>query len=98
MHAATVGGWSVLVARVGADLLAVVDCCSHQATRLSRGRIRGGAVMCPLHGARFDLATGKNIGGGYRNLRTFPAREGAAGIEVCVPDTPPRFGEVPVEN
>lgn len=96
-YAANVGGWAVLVARTDAGLSAVIDCCSHQATRLSTGRVRRGAIMCPLHGARFDLATGKNLGGAYRDLRTFPVREGAGGIEVCVPDTPPRTGEIPLE-
>ncbi|MGN6497300.1 MAG: Rieske (2Fe-2S) protein [Tsuneonella sp.] len=98
IYAATLGDWAVLVARTEAGLSAVIDCCSHQATRLSAGRVRRGAIMCPLHGARFDLATGKNLGGAYRDLRTFPVRDSEGGIEVCVPDTQPRTGEVPVEG
>jgi nitrite reductase/ring-hydroxylating ferredoxin subunit len=32
--------------------------CSHREEKLTGGRIRRGQIMCPVHGARFDLRTG----------------------------------------
>jgi nitrite reductase/ring-hydroxylating ferredoxin subunit len=52
--------------------------------------------MCPLHGARFEVATGRCIGGAYRDLRQFAVREIDGTIEVCIPDTPPGMEELPV--
>ncbi len=95
--AAKIGGWHVLIARTDDGLYAVNDRCTHQASLLSGGRIRRGAVMCPLHGARFEVSTGKCIGGAYRDLRVFPARVEGGSIEVAVPDHPPSMDELPVQ-
>lgn len=89
-------GWSVLVLRVEDGYRAVNDRCTHQAALLSPGRVRRGAIMCPLHGARFEAATGRCIGGAYADLRTFPLRIADGVIEVAVPDEAPGPGERPV--
>ncbi len=95
--AARLAGWHVLVLRADdGTYRAVNDRCTHQAALLSPGRVRRGAVMCPLHGARFDVLTGKCLGAAYPDLRTFPARVEAGRIEVEVPNAPQGPGEVPV--
>lgn len=94
--ATKIGGWYVLVARTDDGLHAVNDRCTHQASLLSGGRIRRGAVMCPLHGARFEMATGRCIGGSYRDLRSFALRVENGDIEVFLPDEPPSMEELPV--
>lgn len=96
--ATKVAGWYVLVAKTDDGFHAVNDRCTHQAALLSGGRIRRGAVMCPLHGARFEMATGRCIGSAYRDLRTFPLRVTDGVIEVSLPDTPPTMEELPVGN
>lgn len=93
---ARLAGWHVLVVRSDDGFHAVNDRCTHQAALISTGRIRRGAVMCPLHGARFEVASGRCIGGTYRDLRTFPVRVIDGIIEVAVPDQPPGMDELPV--
>ena len=94
--AARIAGWYVLIGRTEDGLHAVNDRCTHQAALLSAGRIRRGAIMCPLHGARFEMASGKCIGSAYRDLRTFPLRVTDGTIEVCLPDEAPSMEELPV--
>jgi anthranilate 1,2-dioxygenase ferredoxin subunit len=94
--ATKISGWHVLVARTDDGLFAVNDRCTHQAALMSNGRIRRGMIMCPLHGARFEVATGECVGGAYSNLRTFALRVTAGVIEVCVPDTAPGMDDLPV--
>jgi nitrite reductase/ring-hydroxylating ferredoxin subunit len=94
--AAKVAGWHVLLARTDDGYFAVNDRCTHQAALLSTGRIRRGAVMCPLHGARFEMANGRCIGGAYKDLRSFAVRVESGQIEVCVPDEQPSMEELPV--
>lgn len=94
--AAEVAGWHVLIARLDDGFHAVIDCCTHQATPLSGGRIRRGVVMCPLHGTRFELGTGRCIGGAYRDLRVFPLRVVDGKIEVSVPESAPGPSERPI--
>lgn len=94
--AAKVAGWYVLVAKTEDGLFAVNDRCTHQAALLSEGRVRRGAIMCPLHGARFEMASGRCVGSAYKDLRTFPLRVEDGVIEVSLPDEPPSMEELPV--
>lgn len=94
--ATRIGGWHVLTAKTDSGFHAINDRCTHQAALLSTGRIRRGAIMCPLHGARFDMGSGRCIGGTYRDVRAFPVRVENGMIEVCLPDSPPGMDELPV--
>lgn len=95
--ATKLGGWSVLILRVDDGYRAVNDRCTHQAARLSPGRVRRGAIMCPLHGARFDVATGRCIGGSYADLRNFEVKTEDGAISVLLPDEEPGPAERPVD-
>jgi hypothetical protein len=79
-------------------MVALNDRCTHAASRLSSGRIRRGAIMCPLHGARFDLADGRCIGGAYPAVRQFDLRVVDGMVEIAVPARPPGMDETPVES
>jgi anthranilate 1,2-dioxygenase ferredoxin component len=94
--AAKVAGWHVLICRIEGAYHAVNDRCTHAASMLSTGRLRRGTVMCPLHGARFDVASGKCLGGEYRALRMFPLRVENGQIEVAVPETVPGMEDLPI--
>jgi len=78
--ATRIGQWHVLVARTDTGFTAFNDRCPHQGALLSTGKIRRGAVMCPLHGARFDVHNGQCLGGSYPKLQMFPVRPIAGAI------------------
>ena len=46
------------MARVGGRLHAVEDRCSHDDGSLGEGVLEGCALVCPRHGARFDVRDG----------------------------------------
>ena len=48
----------LLVARVGNEVFAIDDLCTHEDASLSTGRLEQDRVKCPLHGSRFCLRTG----------------------------------------
>jgi len=52
------GGRKLLLARVGDAFYAAQRKCPHLGFNLCRGSLDGAAVVCPLHKAKFDLATG----------------------------------------
>lgn len=52
------GGRKLLLARVGDTYYAAQRKCPHLGFNLCRGALDGAAVVCPLHKAKFDLATG----------------------------------------
>lgn len=57
-----IGRDGIVVCRVGGELFALTDNCSHADTPLSEGRLRSYGVTCPLHGASFDVRTGEHSG------------------------------------
>jgi anthranilate 1,2-dioxygenase ferredoxin component len=95
-HVARINDWHVLVVKNDGGFFALNDRCSHQASHLSTGRIRRGTVMCPLHGARFEVASGRCVGGAYKDIRTFPVRLSDGVIEISVPAEAPALDELPL--
>ena len=53
----------IMLANVEGQLFAMRDMCGHRNAPLSRGRLEGCVVECPLHFAQFDVRTGKLIDG-----------------------------------
>ena len=54
-------GKEVCVARVGNEVFAIEDNCSHQDAALSEGEQNGYKIECWLHSAEFDLRTGEAL-------------------------------------
>lgn len=53
----------VVIAHVAGRFYALRDMCGHRNAPLSRGRLDGHIVECPLHFAQFDVRSGKLIDG-----------------------------------
>jgi len=56
-----VGEKEILLANSEDKVYALCDRCSHMNAPLSMGAMNGKVVTCPMHGARFDVTTGKKI-------------------------------------
>src|SRR5919108_3755837 len=56
-----VGEKEILLANSEGKVYALCDRCSHTNAPLSMGALNGRIVTCPMHGARFDVTTGKKI-------------------------------------
>ncbi len=54
-------GKTICVARVGDEVFAVDDTCSHSDASLAEGDITDFKIECWLHGAEFDLRTGEAL-------------------------------------
>src|SRR5262245_49227227 len=61
MKRVVVAGQRVLLANVDGAFHALRDRCGHQNAPLSKGKLAGDVVECPLHFARFDVRTGKAL-------------------------------------
>jgi nitrite reductase/ring-hydroxylating ferredoxin subunit len=53
----------VVLANVDGAFYALRDVCGHRSAPLSRGKLIGCVIECPLHFAQFDMRTGKLIDG-----------------------------------
>jgi len=52
-------GTAVCVTRIGEEVFAIADMCSHSEASLSEGDVNNFKIECWLHGAEFDLRTGE---------------------------------------
>ena len=70
------GDRHILLCNIEGKHYAVSNICSHGRVLLSKGRLRGGTVTCPLHGARFDVTTGQCLGGpATQDIPSYPVTE-----------------------
>jgi 3-phenylpropionate/trans-cinnamate dioxygenase ferredoxin component len=53
----------IMLANIDGQFFAMRDMCGHRNAPLSRGRLDGHVVECPLHFAQFDVRTGKLVDG-----------------------------------
>ena len=51
----------IMIANLDGKFYALNDRCSHTNAPLSMGNIQGNIVTCPMHGARFDVTTGRKV-------------------------------------
>jgi len=78
-----VGEFGVVVCRVAGELYAIEDNCSHADTPLSEGRLRGAMLVCPLHGAQFDVRDGSHQGPpAWEGVACFAVTESETGVSI----------------
>ena len=58
-----VNGERRVLANVEGIFYAISDVCGHRNAPLSRGRLQGYLIECPLHFGQFDIRTGELISG-----------------------------------
>ena len=54
-------GENICVVKVGDEVFAIGDTCSHSDASLSEGDLNGYKIECWLHGAEFDLRSGDAV-------------------------------------
>lgn len=66
----------IVLFRVGKDIFALDDVCTHDGGPLGEGEMEDHTIACPRHGAKFDLRTGKAL--------TMPATKPTVAHEVKI--------------
>ena len=66
---------TIAVFNLGGEYYAIEDVCTHDFGTLTGGCVEDGRIMCPRHGARFDIRTGEALTPpAYEPVATFPVR------------------------
>ena len=80
-----VAGQPILICHSNDRLFAISNICSHAQQTLECGRMSRGWIACPLHGARFELATGRAMNPpATKPIATYEVRVVDEWIEVAV--------------
>ena len=57
----SIDGTKILLVNLDGQYYAVADRCPHMGGSLYEGKLEGNLIVCPNHGAAFDLTTGQNV-------------------------------------
>jgi nitrite reductase/ring-hydroxylating ferredoxin subunit len=86
MRAITVGGREIVICHTREGVFALDNICSHAHARMCEGRLRATRIVCPLHGASFDVRDGKVLGPpAVAPLTTFQVRIADGNVQVAMP-------------
>lgn len=66
----------IVIFNIAGDYYAIADVCTHDDGPLGEGEVENHEVVCPRHGARFDVRTGE--------VRALPAVKGVPSFPVRV--------------
>jgi 3-phenylpropionate/trans-cinnamate dioxygenase ferredoxin component len=56
-----VDGQEILICNVDGNFFAIEDVCTHDGAPLDQGELDGKCIVCPRHGATFDVQTGEAL-------------------------------------
>jgi 3-phenylpropionate/trans-cinnamate dioxygenase ferredoxin subunit len=81
-----VEGRSIVIFNLAGALYAIGDVCSHDSGPLGDGELEGFNVICPRHGARFDVRTGEVILlPAVEDIPAYPVRVREGNLELGIP-------------
>jgi 3-phenylpropionate/trans-cinnamate dioxygenase ferredoxin subunit len=65
----------IVVFNLADELYSIKDACTHDGAELASGVLDGDQIICPRHGSRFCIRTGKVLSPpAYEDVETFPTR------------------------
>ena len=92
MHAFAIDGREIVVCHTREGVFALDNICTHAHARLCEGRLRATRLVCPLHGASFDIRDGRVLGPpALVPLATHAVRvtDGMVEVALAAPPAPP---------
>ena len=77
---------TIVVFNIAGQFFAIGDVCSHDSGPVGHGELEGNEIICPRHGARFDVRNGKVTAlPAVIDIPAYPVRVVDGQIEVGVP-------------
>ncbi len=81
-----IGDLDIVVFNIAGQYFAIEDRCTHDDGPIGEGDLEGYAIVCPRHGARFDVRTGEVLAPPAPvPVPAFPVRVREGQVEVGVP-------------
>ncbi len=78
-------GREIVICHTREGVFALDNICTHAHARMCEGRLRATRLVCPLHGASFDIRDGRVLGApAVVPLPTYPVRVLNGTIEISL--------------
>lgn len=77
----------IVILKISGKYYAIADVCSHDDGPVGEGSIEGFEIICPRHGAHFDIRTGKVLAlPAFVDIPAYPIRINGDQIEIGIPN------------
>jgi len=81
-----IDGKPIVIIKLADQYYAFADVCSHDEGPVGEGELEGFEIICPRHGARFDIRTGKVLAlPAFVDIPAYPVRIAGDQIEIGLP-------------
>jgi 3-phenylpropionate/trans-cinnamate dioxygenase ferredoxin subunit len=65
----------VVIFNIAGEIFAIADMCTHDDGPLGEGEVEDHQIVCPRHGARFDVRTGEVLSlPAVKGVKTYPIK------------------------
>ena len=82
----SVDEYNLVVFNIAGSYFAIGDVCSHDAGPVGEGELEGYEIICPRHGARFDVRNGRVLAmPAVIDIPAYPTRVVGGQVEVGLP-------------
>jgi len=77
---------SIVLFNIGGEYFAIENECSHDVGPIGEGDLEAKCIVCPRHGAKFDIATGQALSlPAVEDIPAYPVRVKANRIQIGIP-------------
>jgi 3-phenylpropionate/trans-cinnamate dioxygenase ferredoxin subunit len=81
-----IDGKPIVILHMNGEYYAIGDVCSHDDGPVGEGNVEGYEIICPRHGARFDIRTGRVLAlPAFVDIPAYPIRVVDDQIEIGIP-------------
>jgi 3-phenylpropionate/trans-cinnamate dioxygenase ferredoxin subunit len=85
-HFLEINGIYLIIINLNGEFFAIADLCSHDDGPLGDGSLENHQIICPRHGARFDIRNGKALTlPAVEGIQSYPIRGRDGSLEVGIP-------------
>ncbi len=89
MQTRVLEGREIVFCHTREGVFALDNICTHAHARMCEGRLRATRLVCPLHGASFDIRDGRVLGSpAVVPLATYPVRVVNGTVEIALARLP----------
>lgn len=82
-----IGSQPIVIFQINGEFFATGDVCTHDGGEIGNGELDGEEIICPRHGARFNIRSGKAVAlPAVTDIPVYPLRVADGYLEIGIPE------------